>query len=1064
MSGKKAGTGSGGARKASGKKAPSAAGASARGGWRQVFESGAGGARVLNDWQVVLGTWDVTDEGFITRGKGLDGTLMFRQAAVVEAIRVEFEVKAETGAGTGVYLGLDPVRALGEACAFFGFGAAGSFLRLRGVETACNRAARIEPRRWHRIAAIRQGARLQLEIDGVRALDAPDTPAGLGGEYFALYSRSKAVFRRIRVFTRADDELCAYVKWPQMWRGIRQSAGAFDFYRFSSRLRDCGRRNLIETHYKLRGGFLARPQDSRLVYGAGHCHTAMPSMIRRRAGDFLAAASGMRAEYDSPDGKIVLLRSADGLRWSRPETLAESVLDCREPGLVELTSGRLLLTWTVSDGFLDPEILACYPHWVGAEWKAAYEKIPVEQRRAQAGYWRKYSDDGGKNWSAAARLPLHAPHGPAELSAMGGSASGGKDGRLLLFGRGVEGKRAFLGAAESIDRGESWRLIWSRELPDPKAKGWRWNIAEGAYYNNGHVIELPDGKLLALVGYDKPAVQYRGAMTDIEHAAGWYSQPMFQKAYNGMGYLWQTESADGGKTWSHLRMTDMYGNWPQLLALADGRLLCTYAYHGLPLGSRACLSFDGGRTWETDHEIVLRADNPRDLPSHPTTASLAGGHMLTLAAQGEALTMRSHDRLGREPLYLQATEWRLPALPERVARRTEPGPRGDEPFMDQQAILGGDGRRINYRIPTLVATPKGTLLAFANRRLDSREDYAREKDIVMRRSTDGGRTWAPPVEIFAREGWRTIIGGAVVSEKTGRVLLSYTREYGLPVRPVQGAPKAECGEHVAISDDDGLTWRHERIVVRPSASGAVRMNTHGCSPGLTLRVGPHAGRLILPCHADYGKARATVVYSDDDGATWTIGGRTLDDAEEPVAVETSAGALVMSCRTDRTAQTSVISRDGGLTFQQRAAAHLADTEGGCHASMCRYSHEPGDRSRILLFGNPVCDAVVENRIGSCVDETVRRRFTVRVSYDEGKTWPVARVLWNKEAGYSAMAVLPDGAIVVLFERGEFDWWGANQSIAIARFNLAWIEKGFETVGATPERGVSGQLHRPVLLE
>lgn len=54
----------------------------------------------------------------------------------------------------------------------------------------------------------------------------------------------------------------------------------------------------------------------------------------------------------------------------------------------------------------------------------------------------------------------------------------------------------------------------------------------------------------------------------------------------------------------------------------------------------------------------------------------------------------------------------------------------------------------------------------------------------------------------------------------------------------------------------------------------------------------------------------------------------------------------------------------------------------------------------------------------------------------------ARVLWNKEAGYSAMAVLPDGTIVVLFERGEFDWWGANQSVAVARFNLAWIEKGF----------------------
>ena len=332
-----------------------------------------------------------------------------------------------------------------------------------------------------------------------------------------------------------------------------------------------------------------------------------PSVGRRIDGEILAVFSGDRDAHVCPFGKTQLVRSRDGgYRWSDPETINNTPLDDRDAGIVVLASGEILVSWFTSLAFEGQEARSRLGALDLARWDRHAARITKEQRRRWLGNWTVRSTDGGWTWEEPVRTVGSAPHGPTQLA----------DGRLLYLGCIIHGKPG-LTAEESTDQGHSWRVIGKVPVPSDK---------DVAHLYEPHVCQLADGNLVGLFRYQPPG----------EHSRH---------------HLQQTESDDGGKTWSRLHTTPMWGHPPHLTRLKDGRLLATYGYRRPPYGQRACLSADGGATWDIGREIVIRDDAPSADLGYPASVEMEGGAILTVYYQQE---------YAGEKTSLMATRWQLP--------------------------------------------------------------------------------------------------------------------------------------------------------------------------------------------------------------------------------------------------------------------------------------------------------------------------------------------------------------------------------------------------------------------
>lgn len=351
-----------------------------------------------------------------------------------------------------------------------------------------------------------------------------------------------------------------------------------------------------------------------------------PTVCRRANGELLVVFSGDRDQHVCPWGKVQLIRSADdGKTWSAPVTIQNGLLDDRDAGLIELGDGTLLLNWFTSTAFyalnLNDESKDPKSRAVRAEYLRHYEKLPRHLVREALGFWTARSTDGGKTWSKPARTPGTLPHGRTEL----------RDGRILAITRRFANEGLFLKdepgfdqighhilCEESSDGGRSWKAIADLQPADGVSL---------VDLHEPHLVELPDGRLVA--------------------QARWHKNPM--PGSDGMGLV-QTESSDGGKTWSKLTPTKIVGFPPHLLVLKDGRLITVYAKRIAGLcGEYACVSNDGGRTWDVEHEILLEPFVNGDL-GYPSSVQLADGSLLTVYYQPP--------RAG-EPTAILMTRWRL---------------------------------------------------------------------------------------------------------------------------------------------------------------------------------------------------------------------------------------------------------------------------------------------------------------------------------------------------------------------------------------------------------------------
>ncbi len=310
---------------------------------------------------------------------------------------------------------------------------------------------------------------------------------------------------------------------------------------------------------------------------------------------------------------------------------------------------------------------------------------------------------------------------------------------------------------------------------------------------------------------------------------------------------------------------------------------------------------------------------------------------------------------------------------------------------------GEDGYH-TYRIPGLLLTKQGTLLAFCEGRKTSMSD-AGDIDLVLKRSSDGGVTWSDLQLVYEQGGDAKITIGnpcPVVDQSTGTIWL----------------PLCQDNDRVLMlsSTDDGITWTEPKdITATVKKEKEWGWYATGPGHGIQLEYGIHKGRLVIPC--DFQKINTPgigehrhshIIFSDDHGATWQLGGETTNYMNECEVVERVDGSLLLCMRNylGKDQRAFCVSTDGGETWSA-PELHEDIYCPVCQASIQRYSTAP---ENIMLYSGPSGKG--------------RNNLTLRVSKDEGKTWPVSQVVHSGPSAYSDLAVLSDGTIVCLYEGAE----------------------------------------------
>jgi hypothetical protein len=286
----------------------------------------------------------------------------------------------------------------------------------------------------------------------------------------------------------------------------------------------------------------------------------------------------------------------DGKTWTFPRVLLDSAIDDRDSGVLETAKGTLLVTTFTSLAYepylekqasfaeLKPkgwETKAMKPEQL-ARWNAAHARLDAAGRKAELGEWVLRSTDGGLTWYPRIPTLVNSPHGPIQL----------KDGRLLYAGKQLWTGDKKIGVCESKDDGLTWN--WLAEIPARKGDD------PVASYHELHAVEAADGTLIAHIRNHN------------KENAGW---------------TLQTESRDGGRTWSEPHPV-CFGLPSHLLRLRDNRLLMTYGHRRPPFGNQARISSDNGRTWS--EAMILSGDGKGGDLGYPSTVELADGSLLTV--------------------------------------------------------------------------------------------------------------------------------------------------------------------------------------------------------------------------------------------------------------------------------------------------------------------------------------------------------------------------------------------------------------------------------------------------
>lgn len=334
-----------------------------------------------------------------------------------------------------------------------------------------------------------------------------------------------------------------------------------------------------------------------------------------------------------------------------------------------------------------------------------------------------------------------------------------------------------------------------------------------------------------------------------------------------------------------------------------------------------------------------------------------------------------------------------------------------------------------YRIPAIITAKDGSLVAAADRRKFSNADLPEDIDIILNHSTNGGLSWSGP---------QFLALGTGKGKGFGDCALAHTRDEGglIAVYPGgvgfwQSRPNEPLRIYCRRSTDNGRSWSPAVDITHylygPDCTDSVRRQWWGafCASGNGLHTS--TGRIMFVAAVREGEAWSAndyVLYSDDNGETWHCSQRACKGGDEAKVVELPDGRILMSIRHDGERWFN-ISEDGGISWRDTVFTTNFPTAPACNGDILRYDREDG--TSVLLHSIPLGNK--------------RENVSVMLSYDEGQTWSLGRIIVPYSAAYSSLCILPDGSIGMYVE--EDPNGGDRYEMVFYNFTLEWLEGNHE---------------------
>ena len=354
-----------------------------------------------------------------------------------------------------------------------------------------------------------------------------------------------------------------------------------------------------------------------------------------------------------------------------------------------------------------------------------------------------------------------------------------------------------------------------------------------------------------------------------------------------------------------------------------------------------------------------------------------------------------------------------------------------------EVFTAGEAGYPHFRIPTIVTTKKGTILAFAEARF-IKDDHGRN-DIVLKRSTDNGQTWSKLIVIHADKEL-VMVNPSPVVLKNDKVLLIYeTFPHGYHARVgrhhkmMDDGYGAERTQRLLMvsSKDEGKTWSKARDLTKVARAETKIIQAGSPANGIQLKKGKYKGRIVMPLFLTQkiDSRRRTwqnaVLYSDDNAKTWKRGEYVphgeAGACNETTIAELSNGDIIMNARPGRAKMRAVsTSKDGGVSW---TAYKWDKTLAGrtCNIGLLRHSYK---KNRLIFCNN-------------FNNSNIRKNGTMRISYDDGKTWAVKKQLVPGLFGYCQLTKLKNGDVGIIYE--PFHSPREEWSLHFMKVPIKWLE-------------------------